>query len=105
MTIIFTEDFEKDVKRLRKKYRSITGDIFALTESLKINPIQGTPMRRGTYKIRMSASAKGKGKSGGARVITLVLIEDDELYLVAIYDKSERANITDNELDNLIDGI
>ena len=105
MTIIFTEDFEKDVKRLRKKYRSITGDIFALTESLKINPIQGTPMRRGIYKIRMSVSAKGKGKSGGARVITLVLIEDDELYLVAIYDKSERANITDNELDNLIAGI
>ena len=53
----------------------------------------------------MAITSKGKGKSGGARVITLVRIKNDVLYLVTIYDKSERENIPDDELNDLIENI
>ena len=46
----------------------------------------------------MAIGSKGKGKSGGARVITLLKVIDKVVYLAAIYDKSERASITDKEL-------
>jgi len=54
------------------------------------------------YKIRLSVSSKNKGKSGGARVITCVYIADNELYLLSVYDKSERSSLDDKELKELI---
>ena len=105
MNIELSDRFKKEVKRLSKKYRSFTGDIIELIESLKTNPFQGVPLRKGAFKIRMKITAKRKGKSGGARVISVVFIEEDELYLLTVYDKSERENITDKELDDLINNI
>ncbi|HRO43364.1 MAG TPA: type II toxin-antitoxin system RelE/ParE family toxin [Flavipsychrobacter sp.] len=43
-------------------------------------------------------TSKGKGKSGGARAITFVLIKNETVYLAAIYDKSDQVNISDTEL-------
>ena len=48
----------------------------------------------------MAIASKGKGKSGGARVITHTLIMAD-VDVVAIYDKSEKENLTDKELLDL----
>ena len=53
----------------------------------------------------MAISAKGKGKSGGARVITLILAyseEESEIGLLYIYDKSEQENLTDKELSDIL---
>ena len=53
----------------------------------------------------MSIASKGKGKSGGARVITYTLIlaeTDTEIKLLTIYDKSERENLSDKELLDLM---
>ena len=53
----------------------------------------------------MSIASKGKGKSGRARVITYTLIlaeTDTEIKLLTIYDKSERENLTDKELLDLM---
>ena len=105
MNIIPTRAFQNKFKQLLKKYHKLSDDYIALLESLQNNPTQGVKIRGNTFKVRMKITAKGKGKSGGARVITLVKIEDDELYLITIYDKSERENISDNELDDLINGI
>ena len=58
----------------------------------------GTALGNNIYKIRMSITSKGKGKSGGARVITCVRIIAGIVFLVSIYDKSEQANISDKEL-------
>ena len=105
MNIIPTRAFQKNFKQLLKKYHKLSDDYITLLESLKNNPTQGVQIRGNIFKVRMKITAKGKGKSGGARVITLVKIEEDELYLITIYDKSERENISDNELDDLISSI
>lgn len=62
----------------------------------------GNPIGKDCYKIRIAISSKGKGKSGGARLITYVRIARSRVYLMDIYDKSEQANISDKELSLLI---
>lgn len=97
--------FEREIKRLAKKYRSIKEDYAKLLESLKENPTQGVELGKGIRKVRMAISSKGKGKSGGARVITLILAlseEDAEVGLHYIYDKSEQASISDKELQEIM---
>lgn len=103
--IIATPEFSKALKRLAKHYKSIKNDFSQLLEQLKENPTMGIDLGRGLRKIRMTITSKGKGKSGGARVITLVTIQEinsAEVMLLAIYDKSERENISDKELSDLL---
>ena len=90
--------FEKQIKRLVKKYPSLKLEYLGLIESLENNPNQGTNIGNNCYKIRITIASKGKGKSGGARVITHFVIEDEKIYLLSIYDKSEQTSITDKEL-------
>lgn len=70
------ESFEKDLKKLAKKYNSLKLDLRALLNELKTNPNQGTSLGRNCYKIRLAITSKGKGKSGGARIITHIVIRD-----------------------------
>ena len=97
-----TGTFEKQARRLIKKYPSLTEDLLKLIESLKIDPKQGKPLGADSYKIRLSIRSKGKGKSGGSRVITHVVFVDSIVYLLAIYDKSEQESLTDKELSQLL---
>lgn len=96
--ILTTLEFEKEIKRLTKKYPSLKKDYSLLLESLEQNPSQGVSLGNNIYKIRLLISSKGTGKSGGARVITYLKIVNKELVLVSIYDKSDRANISDKEI-------
>ena len=96
--------FKKDLKRLGKRYRSLKDDYKKLLVSLHENPLQGVDLGGGLHKVRMAITSKGKGKSGGARVITLVALvsaEEGEVLLLTMYDKSERENISDKELMDL----
>lgn len=97
-----TDDFKRDAKKLIKKYRSIASEIRDLIESLETDPIQGEPLGKDCYKIRMAIASKNKGKSGGSRVITCVKIIDENVILLSIYDKSEQEDIEDKALDNLL---
>jgi len=63
-------EFEKQLKKLAKKYPSIKSEFINLVKSLEENPKQGTPLLKNCYKIRIAIKSKGKGKSGGGRVIT-----------------------------------
>ena len=88
--------FEKEVKALAKKYRSIRKDLLDLIESLEKNPFQGDELTPGVRKIRMTISSKGRGKSGGARVITYTIIlaeNEGEVYLIDIYDKADYSTV------------
>ena len=96
--IISTPEFEKELKRLNKKYVSMKMDYVKLLLDLQDNPTQGEPLGKDCYKVRMSIESKNKGKSGGARVITCVKIIDDIVYLLAIYDKSELSTLKDKEI-------
>jgi mRNA-degrading endonuclease RelE of RelBE toxin-antitoxin system len=96
-----TDDFNHDVKKLAKKYPSIFKDLEQLFQDLEENPFQGDALGDNCYKVRMAITSKGKGKSGGARVITCIRIEKDTIHLLTIFDKSEIGNISDQYLDSL----
>lgn len=101
--VIVTEPFERKLKRLAKKHKSLKADLVLLIEQLAENPTLGTPIGKECYKIRLSITSKGKGKSGGARMITYVRVISENVFLIDIYDKSEQATISDKELQLLID--
>lgn len=99
--ITVTPDFLRELKRLSKRYKSLKADISELGNQLASNPFMGTELGNHLRKVRMAITSKGKGKSGGARVITYTVIlarVEAEIKLITIYDKSERSNITDAEL-------
>ena len=72
-----------------------------LFESIAENPEKGTALGNNFYKIRLAISSKGKGKSGGARIITYVKVLETTIILTSIYDKSERNNISEKELEQI----
>ena len=96
--IISTPEFEKELKRLNKKYVSMKMDYVNFLLDLQENPIQGESLGKDCYKVRISVESKNRGKSGGARVITCVKIVDEIVYLLAIYDKSEHSTLKDKEI-------
>ena len=100
--IISIPNFDRELKRLAKKYPSIKTDMKELVNELIQNPTSGTSIGNHCYKIRLSVSSKGKGKSGGARVITYIMVSDVTVFLISIYDKSEKENINEKELLNLL---
>lgn len=113
VTVRITVNFKSEAKPLLKKYKSLTNDLLKLEKELLVNPRLGTPLGKDAYKIRLKISSKNKGKSGGARVISLIdstlvgfteqtSAEELTVNLLSIYDKSEVTNITDKELKDLI---
>ncbi|GAB2602046.1 type II toxin-antitoxin system RelE/ParE family toxin [Spirosoma areae] len=96
------EHFEREAKRLKKKFRSLKDELNTLIDALEENPFLGTSMRDGFYKVRLGIKSKGKGKRSGARVITCVKVIAETVYLVSIYDKSEQSDISDGELDKFL---
>ncbi len=94
--------FEKEIKRLVKKYPSLKFEYIDLVRSLEKTPILGTSLGNNCYKIRISVASKGKGKSGGARVITFVKVIDFKVYLLTIFDKSEQESISNKELKEIL---
>lgn len=97
-----TPDFKKFFKKHAKKHPSLKTDLQELTKILKEQPDSGINLGQGVHKIRMAITSKGKGKSGGARVITYLVTEDNEVYLVYIYDKSQLENITKEQIMELL---
>jgi hypothetical protein len=100
--VIVTTGFKKHAKSIGKKHHSLKTDIEALIVSLEQDPTQGEPLGKDCYKVRMAITSKGKGKSGGSRVITCVKVVDQNVYLLTIYDKSEKESISDKELNELL---
>jgi len=94
--------FDRQVKRLAKKFPSLKSELKSLISELKEDPNMGTPIGHDCQKIRLSIASKGKGKSGGARVIVHVVFKDDTAYLLTIYDKSELENLTESDILKLI---
>ena len=94
--------FDRQLKRLAKKYHSLKAEYANLIEKLGKNPEMGISMGNNCFKIRLSIASKGRGKSGGARVVTHIFIENETVFLLAIYDKSEQTDISDKELRELL---
>jgi mRNA-degrading endonuclease RelE of RelBE toxin-antitoxin system len=105
MTIETSPRFDKELKNLASHYHSVKQDYKDFLESLQKNPLQGNNLGKGIRKVRMTITDKGKGKSGGARVLTytaLLAENDGKLLLLTIYDKSNRSTMTVKEIRTLI---
>jgi mRNA-degrading endonuclease RelE of RelBE toxin-antitoxin system len=103
--VIPVDCFKKEAAQLIKKYPSLKNELLRLNDELSEKPNKGKPIGNGAYKIRISIKSKGKGKRGGARVITYVLVENQEVYLLTIFDKSEYDTIDDRTLKQILRSI
>lgn len=100
-----SERFKKEAKRLSKRYPSLKDDLAALGNELLKNPLIGTDLGSGIRKVQLAIKSKGKGKSGGARVITYTVVanvEEGFIYLITLYDKSESASLSIESIKDLI---
>ena len=79
--IIAVPTFRKEVKKLAKKYISLKNDLAVLFKKLEENPSIGTPIGKNCYKIRISIASKGNGKSGGATLITHIVVSEEIIFL------------------------
>lgn len=102
MKIKFSDEFLAAFKRLKKKHKSLQYDFENLLYLLQEDPEQGVELFDGIRKVRLAITSKGKGKSGGARVIVRVRIVNDELAFLFIYDKSDYENVSDSYLRDIL---
>lgn len=100
--ILRTQAFSNHLKLLAKKYPSIKKDYEQLLQELASNHAAGISLGKNCYKIRMNIASKKRGKSGGARVITYLKIEDKKITLLDIYYKAGKDSISEKELIELL---
>lgn len=104
-SVIVTLRFEKELKRLVKKFPSLKSEFAELITEVSKNPEKGTFIGNSCFKIRLAIASKGKGKRGGARVITHLYKTKETVYLLTIYDKGDKANLRPNELKEMIQSL
>lgn len=100
-----TSYFDTEAKRLAKRYRSFIDDLQEFQKNLLDNPYQGTELSPGIRKIRLTIDSKGRGKSGGARVITFTYLVDEQngvVILLLLYDKADASSIKMNVVRQII---
>ena len=103
--IIATPRFRSELKKLSKKFPSLKQEFIDLVNLLSSDPNQGVSLGHHCFKIRLAIASKGRGKSGGSRIITCVKIHQNRVFLLSIFDKSDRESISDTELQNLLSAI
>ncbi len=107
-SIIITDNFKRESKKLLKKYASLKEELANLEQILLENPETGVLVKENIYKVRLAVKSKGKGKSRGLRIINYLLkIESNDqqeftIFLMSIYDKAIQENISDNRLKSLV---
>lgn len=102
MRVRISEDFRVAYKKLKKRHKSLQADFERLLASMLQDPMQGVELEGGARKVRLAISSKGRGKSGGARVIIRVRLIADELQLLYIYDKADFENVSDSYLRDIM---
>ena len=102
LKIISLESFKKDVKKLYKKNKKLPQDLKTLNDTLLENPKIGIELSTKLFKIRLENSSSNIGKSGGFRVIYYYLDEEENIYLLKIYSKTEIENIKEEVLIKIL---
>ena len=98
-------EFKKNIKKIEKKYRSIEEDLEPLIQQLESGETPGDRIsgnKYPVYKVRVKNSDNKKGQSSGYRVIYYT-VTPAAILLITIYSKSERANISNREIEDLIE--
>lgn len=103
--VLLTAFFLKKAKRLLKKYHTLQSGLRQLEQLLISNPKIGDSYGSNIYKVRLADESKGKGKSGGFRVITYIVEETEtstDIYLITIFDKSEESSISKDDIKKIL---
>lgn len=102
-SIELTPNFVRESKILAKKYPSLKNELSELFEKLKENPRSGTSLGNDVFKIRLAIVSKGKGKSGGVRIISWFQSETSTIFLLSIYSKGSKDDISNAEIRRLLE--
>ena len=102
MIIEPSPQFLRDIKALSKKYPSVPSDLVRFSESLLSDPQQGESLGKSCYKVRFDIKSKNTGKRDNSRIITCVKLQGDTIFLLAAYDKAEKATVKGKALDLLL---
>lgn len=108
--IVPTKQFEKDIKQYRKKFKNVADDVNEVVEELEKGNLIGDIIpnlemkdnNNNVVKVRIANSNTKSGKSNGYRLIYYAEKSDGTIYLLTIYYKKEKANITNKEIQELI---
>ncbi len=103
--IFTTEEFERQLRSLLKRYRSIQSDVQPIIEQLQASKALGDKIQNVGYpvfKVRVQNSDIQKGKSGGYRLIYYMQLSS-EIVLITIYAKSDRQDISAKEVRRIIE--
>ena len=106
--VIPTPEFKVQAKAIQKRHRSFKDDLKEFVLSLEKNPFQGIELSPDIRKIRMAITSKGKGKSGGARIITFTVVNTEaggKVYLMNVYDKSDFSTVELRVIKGMIKNI
>ena len=100
----FTDEFQRRLRALAKKYRQIRLDIQPIIEQLQAGDFVGDRLAGTGYilfKVRVRNSDIQKGKSAGYRLI-YQLGSPTSVILVLIYSKLEQTDVTTEEIRSAI---
>jgi mRNA-degrading endonuclease RelE of RelBE toxin-antitoxin system len=98
-------DFKKNLKKLGKRYRLVREDIKPLIKQLEGGETPGDRIsgnKYPVYKVRVKNSDTKKGQSGGDRILYYT-ITAEAILLTTIYSKSDRENISNEEIEEIIE--
>jgi mRNA-degrading endonuclease RelE of RelBE toxin-antitoxin system len=101
-SVVALPTFSIKLKKLAKKYKKIRSDLQTLQKELVSNPKSGIALQHNCYKIRVANSSTPTGKSGGFRVVYYFIDENDKIFLMSIYSKTQKENLSENEMLELL---
>lgn len=103
--VVYSRIFIRKAKELKKRHPSLVNDLEDLEKNLLEDPRQGADLGAGLYKVRLAVKSKGKGKSGGYRIITFLVSQSNSgviINMLTIYDKADENSIDKKYLLSLI---
>ena len=100
--VLPSAEFIRCAKPLLKKYKSLKSELKIFESDILSVPESGEPLGKSRFKIRISIASKGKGKSGGARIVYLLYPPSSSIFLITIFDKSSIENVSVSYLDQVV---
>lgn len=104
ITIEYAPEFERQYRKLAKRYRQIASDVRGAIEQLQAGSFPGDKLSGlsiTAFKLRVKNTDIQKGKSAGYRIIYHVE-NPSKIILLTIYSKSDRDNIAATEIEEII---
>lgn len=104
ISVSFTAEFKRNIRRLAKRYRNIRLDVQPVIAQLEQGETPGDQVQRAghpVYKVRVKNTDAQRGKSGGYRII-YYLQTISEVVLITIYSKTEQGDISVGQIRRII---